>query len=245
MEWLPSMFSFLGTTSGIVIIIVLVVLLVTLGILGKVNVKFGKNIITFGKIAKRSCGDCILLLMSKRERLDSQRNFVSSRILKEQMNFAEQKIIEVQNTLLTSYRDILNKKSNGITGPDENKQYRLYQGILSSAFMAIKDEIRRSFKENGFEHLSGAEFSTFVRAKLGALIAIGKSHINDLYPYEGMLVTVDNRMKNLDAMTSKLEDVCFDLFIKAKDIKTDAKKKVESLEKDFSKEIDEFLQVRQ
>ncbi len=240
MEW----FIGLPLAVQIISVILFLLLLFGLGYIGKVNLKFGKNIISFGRTSKRSCGDCILLLMSKRERFDSQRSFIIGRILKEQMNFAEQKIVEVQNTLLTSYRDILNRKSKGVTGPEENKQYRIYQGVLTSAFFSIKDEIRRSFKENGFENLSGAEFSTYVRSKLVSLVALGKSHINDLYPYEGMLVTTEDRMKNLDAMLGKLEDICFELYIKAKDIKLDAKKKVELLEKEFAKEMDEFLQVK-
>lgn len=225
--------------------VVFLLLLFGLAYLGKVNIKLGKNIITFGRMAKRTCGDCILLIMSKRERFDSQRNFVLNRILKEQMNFAEQKMIEVQNLLLTSYREMLNRKSKDSTGFEENKQYRLYQGILASAFIPIKDEIRRSFKENGFESLSGSEFVLYTKTKMQILLAMGKSYINDLYPYEGMFVTIEDRRKNLEQITPRLEDICSEVFTKAKDIRIDANKKVGSLEKDFSKEIDELLQVRQ
>jgi hypothetical protein len=246
MEWLPSMFSFLGTTSGVIIIIVLVVLLLLLGVIGKVNLKFGKNIVTFGKIvAKRSCGDCILLVMSKRERMDSQRSFITNRILKEQMNFVEQKILEMNGMFLSSYRMQLHELADKNTSESElNKQYRLYQGLLASTMQAIKDEFRRSFKENGFEEMSGQEFTHYVKQKLGSIVSLGRDHLFNLYPYEGMIVSAENRMKWLDSKLDVLEDVCFEIYVKAKEIKVDAVKKVTTIEKEFSKEIDEFLQAR-
>lgn len=243
MEWVTPLFTFLGTNAGIIIISVLVVLFIILAVLGKVNLKFGKNIITFGRVSKRSCGDCILLLMSKRERLESQRDFILNRILKEQMNYAEQKILDVQNILLTSYREMIcEHRKEGTSALEENKQYRLYQGILGTALIAVKDEIRRSFKENGFEHLGGLEFSNYVKNKFATLVSLAKDHINNLYPYEGMLVSMEDRMKNIERLESRLEDWCFELFAKAKDLSIEAKKKAELLSKEFSKEVDEFLQ---
>lgn len=246
MEWMSSMFSFLGTTPGVIIIIVLVILLVTLAILGKVNLKLGKNVITFGRIAKRSCGDCILLVMGKRERLDSQREFVLSRVLKEQMNFVEQKILEMQGIFLSTYRAQMHQLADKATPELEfNKQYRLYQGLLASTMMAIKDEFRRSFKENGFEEMSGQEFTHYVKSKLGIIVSLGRDHLFNLYPYEGMIVSAEQRMAWLETYMSKLEDVCFEIFVKAKEIKIEAEKKVQLLDKEFSKEIDEFIQVKQ
>ena len=240
------MFSFLGTSAGIIIICIVVILFIALAIMGKVNLKFGKNIITFGKVAKRSCGDCILLIIGKRERLESQKNFILNRILKEQMNYAEQKILDVQSLFLTSYREMVcRKRKQESTSQEENKQYRLYQGILSTALMAVKDELRRSFKENGFEHIGGVEFSNYVKNKVSTLISLAKDHINNLYPYEGMIVTIEDRMNNLTKFEDRLEDWCFDLFTKAKDISIESKKKAESLDKEFSKEIDEFIMHRE
>lgn len=243
MIWINSMFSFLGTIPGIIIIIILVTLLVTLAMLGKVNLKIGKNIITFGKTAKRSCGDCILLILGKRERLGSQKDFILNRILKEQMNFVEQKILEMQGVFLNSYRTQMHQLSDGeIPESEFNKQYRLYQGLMSTTMMAIKDEFRRSFKENGFEEMSGQEFTHFVKNKLGTIVSLGRDHLFNLYPYESMIIPVEKRIEWLDSYLSRLEDVCFEIYVKAKEIKIEATKKVQSLDKEFSKEIDEFIQ---
>jgi hypothetical protein len=242
MEWFIS----LPLPVQIVSVILFLVLLFGLGYIGKVNLKFGRNIISFGRTPKRSCADCILVLFGKRERLEVQRSFFLNRILKEQMNFAEQKILEVQSILLAAYRDMLSKKRTAdISSSEENKQYRLYQGILFSALMSIKDELRRSFKENGFENLHGNDFSAYVKSKSMALISIGRDHINDLYPYDGMLITNKDRMEVLENLMPKFEGMCFDLFSRAKEIKIETKKKASELEQEFANEIDEFVRMRQ
>jgi len=241
MEW----FVGLPLAVQIISVILFLLLLFGLGYLGKVNLKFGKNIISFGRLAKRSCGDCVLLIIGKRERLELQKNFILSRILKEQMNYAEQKLLDVQSLILTSYRETLSKKrKQDSNSQEENKQYRLYQGLLSSSLVTVKDEIRRSFKENGFEQLGGVEFSNYVKNKTLTLISLAKDYINNLYPYEGMLMTLEDRTALIGKHESKIEDWCFDLFTKAKDTVIEARKKADALDKEFSKEIDEFLQVK-
>jgi len=241
MEW------FIGLPLAVQIIgvVLFLSLLFGLGFIGKVNLKIGKNIITFGRGGKRSCADCILLLMAKRERFESQRNFILNRVLKEQMNFAEQKLLELQSILLTSYRGMLSlKKKSEDSSVEINKQYRLYEGILASGLQATKDEVRRSMKENGFEHLKGTEFASYIKNKFITLVEIGKDHINDLYPYEGMIISIEDRMKNLEKVIPRLEGLCNDLFVKAREIKLDAHSRIDKLEKEFAKEMDEFVNTK-
>lgn len=245
MEWLTSMFSYLGTTAGVIGIVVLVVLLIILAVLGKVNLRFGKNVITFGRVAKRSCGDCMLLLMAKRERMESQRIFYHNRILKEQMNFVEQKILEMNSLFLNSYREQLHELAPKDTTPTEfNKQYKLYQGLLGSTMVVVKDEFRRSFKENGFEEMSGQEFTHYVKGKLANIVSLGREHLFNLYPYDGMIVSITARKEWLDSKLSALEDICFEIYGNAKNIKRDAVKKIDEIEKEFSKEIDEIVLIK-
>jgi len=242
MEWVSSMFVFLGTNTGLIIVCALAILVIVLAVMGKVSLKFGKNIVTFGRTKIRSCGDCILLVMSKRERYGSQKEFVLNSVLKEQMNFVEQKSMDVQGILLSSYREqMCNFAPKDTSHSEFNKQYRLYQGLLINSFCAIKDEFRRSFKENGFEEMSGQEFSHYVKNKVTLVVSIGRDPLFNLYPYEGMIVTVEERTKWLDSKINILEDICFEIFVKAKEIKLEATKKVALLDREFSKEIDELI----
>jgi len=219
-----------------------ILLIGVLGFLGKINLKIGKNIISFGRGGKRSCGDCILLMLSKRERHDAQREFITNRVLKDQMNFAEQKILQVQGIFLGDYIDLIYRNRSSDSRPtEENKQYRLYQGILGNALVSVKDELRRSFKENGFDNLSGVEFTAYVKNKIVSLMVLGKDHVTNMYPYEGMIVSNTDRLEMLKLRAGILEDICFELFVKAKEIKKDAHDKVVALDKEFAEEMNEFL----
>lgn len=217
--------------------------IIAVAYIGRLTIVMGGPKISFGRVGRRNCGDCILLLMSKRERYELARDRTENHVLKEQMNLAEQKLLSVQSILLSSYREKLRvNRENNPNYNEENKQYRLYQGILGNALMSVKDEIRRSFKENGFVHLSGSEFSNYVKEKTKSLTSIGRDHVIDLYPYADMIVTIDDRLDNLDQIAPKLEDICFELFQGAKQIHKESMDALVRLNNEFSAEIDELVE---
>jgi len=222
-----------------------VIAVVALAFLGKFSIQMGGPKISFGRSRKRNCGDCILLMMSKRERYEVSRARIMNNILKDQMNVAEQKLLAVKSLILSSYRDTLKERREGDPDIDEeNKQYRLYQGVLGNALISVKDEVRRSFKENGFVDLSGTEYSLYVKDKVATLTAIGRDHVTDLYPYSGMTVTVEDRIKNLETIAPTLEDICFEMFQKAKDIEKDALRQLNKLNDEFKDELNDFVEDR-
>lgn len=230
----------------IMLSVLAVIGVVALAFLGKFSIQMGGPKISFGRSRRRNCGDCILLMMSKRERYEVSRDRIMNSILKDQMNVAEQKLLAVKSLLLSSYRDTLRERRDGDPNVDEeNKQYRLYQGVLGNALMSVKDEIRRSFKENGFVDLSGTDYSLYVKDKVATLTAIGRDHVIDLYPYSGMVVTVEDRIKNLDKIAPVLEDICFEMFQKAKDIDKEALRQLNKLNEEFKDELNDFVEDRQ
>lgn len=219
--------------------------LVLLGVFGRATITFNKGVPKIVLEKNRSCADCILLIFGKRERLEYRKRMIENTILKDQMNFAEQKILEMSSILTTSYREDLSKARTGNPNlAEENKQYRMYEAILKNAMMLVKDEIRRSFKENGFEYLSGSEFSAYIKNKVNTLVAIGRDHVVNVYPYEGMIVPIEKRLEELQNRLPKIDDLCFELFIKSKEVRLDAKKKLDILEKEFADEIDEFVEAK-
>lgn len=238
--WFLALSLPLQITLGVIGIIAVVII----AYFGRFNIVMGGPKISFGRSRKRNCGDCVLMMLNKRERHESQRERISRNILKDQMNVAEQKLLLVQSILLASYRDELRKRRG--SNPDfnqENKEYRLYQGVLLNALMSVKDEIRRSFKENGFVDLKGTDFSLYVKDKVSTLTAIGRDHVLDLYPYNGMIIEIEDRLQHLESIGPKIEDLCFELFQKAKDIDKDALNQIDQLDKEFSDELNEFIGV--
>lgn len=230
----------------VIVICTVCIIVFAISIFGNIGFKTKLGQINFGWMRnnkKRSCGDCILIILGKRETTDSKKAYIDKNVLKDQMNFAEQKLLEVKTDLLTSYKMLQRKhRTNNIELKDEVIQYKVYRGAILCALELVKDEIRRSFKENGFEDMDGSEFSVFVKNKSHALYSLGKNYIEEEYPYEGMIVTLDERQQYInDFYLSKINDMCFDVFQKAKDIKIQAKLDITNITTEFAKEIDNFI----
>ncbi len=216
----------------------------------------------FGKSNSISCGNCILILMGKREQLEEKKAALAreaqektvkvNSILKKQMNFTEQKLVEIQSHYLSNYSKTLSEKNADNT--DENiKQYRLFYGLLRDGLVLVKDELRRSFKENGFYEIGGNEFANNIKDRALLLTSIYKQHIINLYPSSNMEITLQDVQNETDDYYDKFENIVFEIYVNAKEvfvdseekntkIKNDLADKFIELQDDFQKEIDEFVE---
>lgn len=189
---------------------------------------------------RRTCGDCILLMMTIRENYEHEKDLLMGSILKSQMNFAEQKLIELQHLIYSSYVEMFSfKKPKDFSPDEENIQITTYYGLLrDTIWVLLKDEIRRSFKENNFQEMSGMEFSGYVKNKFSSLLLVAQHNVSNRYPRYGMLITSDEREKLLINHSAKMEDMLFEIFVTAKTIKTQVLEKLEELNKKFKEELD-------
>jgi len=74
-------------------------------------------------------------------------------ILRDQMNYAEQKIHEIGYNLTASYReDIVDSRKTGakVDISRENKEYILYQESLGAAMVLIKNQTKNQKKSTAF-----------------------------------------------------------------------------------------------
>lgn len=188
----------------------------------------------------RSCGDCILILFGKEAVYTAERKKATSHILDTQMTFASQKLDSLYLDLITSYRkDIVSHRDGkNVDQSLENKEYAWYKEALANAFDLIKKELRRSFKENGFHELSGKLFSEYVKNISSHLIDIGKAYMVDKYPSD-MMVPLEERLDKLNE--SHIEDIVFDVYTNAKEIRNEAEVKAKKLDDDFKTEINDFM----
>jgi hypothetical protein len=162
-------------------------------------------------------------------------------ILRDQMNYAEQKIHEVTYCLNTSYRDDLIKARPFNVGADmirENKEYLIYQEALACALSLVKNELRRSFKENGFYDLGPNEFTDYVSGRTKLFINITREYLVMRYPTEGMIISIRDRFSR--APEAFLEVVTTDVYLKAKQIKNTAELKLDATSKEYDKDMLEF-----
>ena len=225
-------------------IAIVAVLLIVMAVWGKVNIKIGKNQIGFGSRNTRSCKDCMVLTFSKREEFEVKRRRLENSILKSQMNFAEHKIESVLFGLCQDYREHLKqKRGEAVDNDTEHREYVIYEEIVKQSLSLVKDEVRRSFKENGFHELGGVEFQTYVKNKATDLINRGRSYLLHRYPSVGMVIPVDERIDRMNI--GQMEDICFDIYVNAKDVRIKVEQELISIENEFISSIHNILKLKE
>ncbi len=254
--WWKSVLAFLtsiGITGSQLIVVLLIILAIIIVFKSE---KISKLFKKFSIKRKRSCKDCFELLFSKDKqfdmevkRLSKKQEKVENNVLKSQMNFAEQKLIEINLRLNTFYNNKL--RDSKIKGISEVEQYRMFYGLLKDALnIELKDEIRRAFKENGFYEISGAEFAAYVKEKVQTLISMLKQYMVNMYPNpsDTLIVSLDAVLKCIKDMESKFEDKVFEMFIEAKKIQKEAYEKINKFDDEINNrkeklqsEIDELI----
>lgn len=237
--WLAA----LPTIWQLVIVILTIFAIVVISLFGKFVWNAGVVKIGIGKDKnnkKRSCVDCIRIILGKTAKFQVKRDILQSNILKNQMTFAEIKLKEFELFLIQDYKSQLVKKRTESTNlQDEHKQFLIYQEALMNSFDLIKSEIRRSFKENGFHQLSGNDYASYVKAKAESLVSIGRQYLLSRYPFEGMTISLEERFASLDK--SRACDHVFDIYNRAKEIRKEADNDISELDSRYEKEINDFI----
>lgn len=208
---------------------------------------------------KRSCTDCLTIILSKRHKFESlikkiykEQEKIENKILKNQMNFVEQKLVDMETMFIDFYNTFVYKeKINKIIIKNELVQYRMFCGLLRDGlWMRIRDEIRRSFKENGYYNIGGQEFAIYVKNQFKTIISILRRHLMNLYPpNESVVVTIDKVLEFIREVEAKIEDKTFEIYIEAKKVKIDANRKIKELteqinvwEQKYHQELDELIE---
>jgi hypothetical protein len=172
------------------IVIAILLALVVISVVGNIGINWKEKKFTFGQPKPpkvRSCSDCIKLLMAKRTAFEVLYNTKQTSILRQQMVFAEHKLMEIE---------ILTKKE---------------------IHPSVKDEIRRSYKENGFVDMNPADYDRYVSERIDTLTS--------------MLNTAD----------IKVPPIIKDIYNNAKNTKIRIDTEIKKLEDDFIKEIDQLI----
>lgn len=232
----------------ITIVIIALIAIVIIMLKGKIKAKFGDKIIDIGGDdpeppptasikQKRSCGDCVLLLMGEREKFEFKIRKETNKIMKNQMTFVEQKLIEIQTALLDDITCIINKDTI-----DESVQYKLIYGLLKDSLHNIKDEIRRSFKDNGFCDLGVSEFSSYLKDRTQILNSMLVQYIRNMYPDRGGVLEASKIINVIEQRKNFLSGLVNDLYMYAREVKLETDKKVNILQEQFIKWVDKFIE---
>lgn len=190
---------------------------------------------------KRTCGDCILIIIAEREKYELNIHRFTNRVLKNQMNFVEQKLVEFQTMYINRFLDLLRISRDQLGENDYDMQYRLFYGILRDSLVAVKDEFRRSFKENGFSSIDDAGFTDYVKEKNKNVLSILSQHIRNFYPARSVIVSVESIIDSIERDASIMQEHMFGIYINARQIVNETEKEIEDTRKKFSTWVDDFI----
>lgn len=224
----------ISETSLIIIAITLIVGVIIIALNGKLSVKFGKRLITIGRGNRiRSCSDCVMMIMTEGSKCRTTLDRLESSILKRQMVYTERKLPEISefivNRLLT-----LNSEFN----KDLYKKL-VYEMINSSLYTAVKDEFRRSFKENGFSELKGSRFNDYVNEQSNNLKEIICKYLRFIYTDSKELNDVISAIKRTDNL---LNGHIYDVYDQTKNIKIELDAEIRMEEQRFTHYIDKLVE---
>ena len=179
-------------------------------------------------------------MMSIKEKYAADVENVDRNILKTQMNFAEIQLQEILFKLTATFRQDIVTLNPNCNESDRIQEINLYREVLRNSLFEAKDELRRSFKENGFIDMSEIEFSSYIKMKFAGLLTIGKEYMSQHYiETNKTIVLLSHRFSTFDRMP--FEEMAFLCYRNAKQVMVDAKKKREELKIKFHKTVDRFL----
>jgi hypothetical protein len=125
-------------------------------------------------------------------------------------------------------------------------QYRMYWGLIRDViFIQVKDNLRRSMIENGFEEFSGSDYTNYVKDKSKLMMSMIKQHIVNLYPSPNfkLKVTMDQIIEFLDDWQHEFEDIVFEIFGESKKIKKQNMEIIRKLDSDFITEVENYAKI--
>jgi hypothetical protein len=223
------------------------------------------------KSNKLSCFNCMQIAENKKKVYLANVERIENTIIKNQLVFSEQKLIEVlfifienfskefkgsldtdeiftflsyllkrfasDEALSVKIQDAINK-----LGDDkEILQKKLYWCMIFEGLeMGVKDELRRSFKENGFHDISEDEFKSYLQARYNIISSMMKQQVINTYPKNGMVVTEEQILNQVENLTPKINVILTEIYTKARKIKNDAVLEVKTLTEEFEKDMLSF-----
>ncbi len=263
---MPEIFKNLSSNSVFILILVAIVIIaiavVIIALRGKLGIKIGNKTINLGggteekkkdtkavsttspstvSAQKRTCGDCILLLMGEREKFEFKIRREMDKVMKTQMTFAEQKLIEVQtkvsNNISTTIHESIENKTTTV---EESVQYKLVYGLMKDSLFHVKDEIRRSFKDNGFYDINGSEFSWYVKERTQVITSMLSQYMRNIYPDRGGVLPLQKILKSMEKESTFLSGIINDIYSYAREVRLECDEKVKEIQTQFGTWVDNF-----
>lgn len=192
-------------------------------------------------VVTRSCSDCVKIQMAMREKTEFRLREIEKNILKNQMNFCEQKLIEVDQNILSGFIQIISKKYQDKEEIEKSEIYDSVRGLLNEILERLKNEIRRSFKENGFYEYRDRELEDYLEGRIDLLRNIACQHYDNRYPSYKRWISLDDLGNLIENNFNSFKEI----YMVAKEIKRKSSLDINEEINKFTEELDTFIQDKE
>lgn len=228
------LFKWLGTlplTWQVTLPILFMVFVVIIALYGKMWFTIGKNKIGIGKDGvgrRRSCVDCSKFHRAEAAKVNRKISILETGIIKKKMNFAEQKLIDLRHIIYTEYSNTIKEEPH-----TDASLIDLSTRVKLVVTNSIKNEIRRSIKENGFHEHEGQRFIQYAEQQSNTLIGILEEELMTYYDND-MIISLTLKLK------PSIMHIVYDIYNNAKNVEIESLEKISELESKYDEYIDTY-----
>jgi len=232
--------------------LIVLVATVIVSLWGGLSFQWGKKTIRLGYKGKgNNCMDCSRYVRITQTKVNREIATLENKKLKDKMNYVEHKLLGLKSIIFQSFSKAMHAKgaySDGLTGLSldmkESQECNLFEARLGEIMQIMKDEIRRSFKENGFHEISEVEFSVYINGQTKTLSHMINSYLAANYPRQ-MILTLDEVQDLFEILHRDMEDIIEYVYRNAKEVELDTEQKISVLENQYELTIDNFATEKQ
>jgi hypothetical protein len=238
---LPNWFQIMFSIFLIVAVIVLIIVAIKKGI----SIKAKGKIFNIGGIKDeaphKNCPfskDVVTLLNSTQKIIQEKQFIIYVQQIRDQMNFAEQKLDQIRNLLHRSYLKKLEKKE--ITDLVSSNSFCSYRSVLLEVQNTMLTHMRHYFKENHFNDLSELGFSNYIENKIEFLKNESTNLLNQFYFYKKDISREELYVLNKE-IEGKISELFKEIFIMARILSIENDLKLQEYDNKLQRLIDTYI----
>lgn len=164
-------------------------------------------------------------------------NKLDSGVFVRQMNFFDEKMVEVKTLMVDEFATLLSKKLTKPSTVRVEQEFRTYKMLVDLMLESIKVHIfKKSMEVNHLDSKSIEEWDSFVDRKINLIFASAKTFLDDNYPED---VLVDrNELDDLnDRLYNRIRTLFVLAFRHAREVRVEHNEKIAVLKTTMDEEI--------
>jgi uncharacterized coiled-coil protein SlyX len=157
--------------------------------------------------------------------------------MERQMNFFDEKLVEIRSMYIEEYARLLEKKTEKTTDVRNHQEFRNYRMMVDLMLDDIKTKTyKKSIKQNHLADITMELWESFVEQKVNVTLAMIKEFFDNNYP-DDMTIT----RREIDDANERVFDKCRSLFTlsyrRAREIAIETRTKIKYIEDEIEREV--------